>query len=120
MKKIKRLLSLILASTMVLSMTACGGKESEQDRAAMEAVKQGVYKSTELYKSEQSENGDTNFVALGYFNDKIYMVENENKYGTDENGMWYNEMKYSLKSMNIAKPPFEHKNISSMGLASPY
>ena len=118
MKKIKRLLSLILASTMVLSMTACGGKESEQDRAAMEAVKQGVYKSTELYKSEQSENGDTNFVALGYFNDKIYMVENENKYGTDENGMWYNEMKFSLKSMNLDGTGVETLPIEGMETAS--
>ena len=118
MKKIKRLLSLILVSTMVLSMTACGGKESEQDRAAMEAVKQGVYKSTELYKSEQSENGDTNFVALGYFNDKIYMVENENKYGTDENGMWYNEMKYSLKSMNLDGTGVETLPIEGMETAS--
>ena len=57
MKNWKKVVSLGLALIMALSVTACGGKDKEQDRAEMDAVKQGVYKSQDIYLTQQSENG---------------------------------------------------------------
>lgn len=101
MKRWKKVLSLGLALVMSLSVAACGGKDNEQDRAAMDAVKQGVYKSKDIYLAQQSENGDVSYVAVGYVNDRIYFVEIANSYGLDENEMWYSNTEYALKSMKL-------------------
>jgi len=100
MKKIKKILCLALALIMTFSVAACGGKDSEQDRAAMEAVKQGVFRNKDIYVAQQSENSDVNYAAVGYVDGKVYFVEIANSYGTDESGMWYSNTEYSLKSMN--------------------
>ncbi|MBQ7359656.1 MAG: extracellular solute-binding protein [Lachnospiraceae bacterium] len=101
MNNFKRILSLGLAMVMILSLAGCG-KESEQDRVDMEAVKQGVYKSTEIYVAQQSDNGDVNFNAIGYVDGKVYMVETTNSYGIDEETeMWFSNTSYALKTMNL-------------------
>lgn len=101
MKKCKKVISLLLAFIMALSVTACGGKEKEIDRAALDAVKQGVYKSQDIYLTQQSNNSDVSYAAVGYVDGRIYLVEMSNFYGTDEDGMWYNRTEYALKSMNL-------------------
>ena len=40
MKKISKIMSLVLAGVMVLSMTACGGNTAETTAAATEAQKE--------------------------------------------------------------------------------
>lgn len=101
MKNWKKVVSLGLAFIMALSVSACGGTDKEQDRAEMDAVKQGVYKSQDIYLTQQSENGDVSYATVGYVNDRLCFVEIANSYGTDEEGMWYSKTEYALKSMKL-------------------
>ncbi len=57
MKKISKIMSLVLAGVMVLSMTACGGNTAETTAAATEAQKETAAedrKSTRLNSSHTS------------------------------------------------------------------
>ncbi|MBQ7955857.1 MAG: extracellular solute-binding protein [Lachnospiraceae bacterium] len=94
MKKwMKRSLSLILAVTMVMGLSGCGGKKGT-DPALVAAAKENVYKYVEIPVFEKAEEGaedytDYNVQSITYSNGRVVALVNVNSWGAEA---WSNEM----------------------------
>ncbi len=118
MKKGSRLLSIVLAGLMIISMAACGEKEQgasnndPKNASSNMDAKQNVYKLSELPTDFIKEEEYVSSVR--YMNDRIYLLTNRNYY--DE----MSGMEVILYSMNVDGGDVKNTTIMSTLKKNPY